>query len=193
MSERLNIYYKNRKFKGTSERSHVHQWGEWHETFQCIFTQGDDIFLQKRSMHVKDYKGMVDVTVGGHLLSTETVEDGVREIEEEMGLNVSFERLIFLCTIPEELTTPEMIDKEFINIYTLEILAEELKKIKHDAEVEALIKVNKKDFYNFCLNHSKSCSGYQISDEEEILFTRDDFLPYSSTYFECLGALLNRR
>ncbi|WP_419743976.1 NUDIX hydrolase [Macrococcoides bohemicum] len=193
MSEIINIFHSNYELKGTMERQEAHQNEEWHETFQCIFTYKDNLILQKRSITVADYKGKFDITVGGHLLSTETVEDGVREIEEEMGLNVTFERLNFLCTIPEELTTPEMIDKEFINIYTLEILAEELKKIKHDAEVEALIKVHKKDFYNFCLNHSKSCSGYEISDDEEILFTREEFLPYSSTYFECLGALLNKR
>lgn len=70
MSELLNIYYKNRKLKGVDSRHKVHQQGEWHETFQCIFTQDDNIFLQKRSSNVKDYKGMIDVTVGGHLFQS---------------------------------------------------------------------------------------------------------------------------
>lgn len=47
MSELLNVYYKNRKLKGVDSRQKVHQQGEWHETFQCIFIQGDNLFLQK--------------------------------------------------------------------------------------------------------------------------------------------------
>lgn len=60
---------------------------------------------------------MIDVTVGGHLLNNETVDNGTREIEEEMGLQVDFESLSFLCTLPEEMTSDDMIDREFINIY----------------------------------------------------------------------------
>ena len=192
MIEVINIYHDNYEFKGTMERREAHQNKEWHETFQCIFTQDEYIFLQKRSLVVRDYKGMLDVTVGGHLLSNETVEDGVREIEEEMGIKVTFDRLNFLCTIPEELITHSVVDKEFINVYTLEISEEERKKINHDTEVAQLIKVNKMDFYNLCLDYSKICVGYQISDDEEIIFTKADFLPYSRAYFSCLGVLLNK-
>ncbi|TDM02209.1 NUDIX hydrolase [Macrococcus carouselicus] len=174
------------------ERREAHQNEEWHETFQCIFINDEYIFLQKRSLVVRDYKGMLDVTVGGHLLSTEIVEDGVREIEEEMGIKVTFDRLNFLCTIPEELITLSIVDKEFINVYTLEISEEERKKINHDTEVDQLIKVNKMDFYNLCLDYSKICVGYQISNDEEFIFTKDDFLPYSRAYFACLGVLLNK-
>lgn len=38
---------------------------------------------------------MIDVTVGGHLLNNETVDNGTREIEEEMGLQIGFESLSF--------------------------------------------------------------------------------------------------
>ncbi|QNR06739.1 NUDIX domain-containing protein [Macrococcoides canis] len=193
MLELLNTYYKNKKFKSRTNRQQVHQNGEWHETFQCIFMQDNDIFLQKRSSHVKDYKGMLDVTVGGHLLSKETVEDGVREIEEEMGIKVSFERLEFLCTIPQEMTSDYIIDKEFIHIYTLEVSRQEVDHIHHDTEVDALLKVNKQDFYNFCVNNVMTCKGYHVFTNEIITFTKNDFLPYSNSYFMCIGALLHSK
>ncbi|WP_229713137.1 hypothetical protein [Macrococcus hajekii] len=41
----------------------------------------DSLLFQLRSQTVNDYKELLDVTVGGHLLSTETVEDGIREID----------------------------------------------------------------------------------------------------------------
>ena len=190
MSELLNVYYKNRKLKGVDSRQKIHQQGEWHETFQCIFTQGDNIFLQKRSSNVKDYKDMIDVTVGGHLLNNETVDNGTREIEEEMSLQIGFESLSFLCTLPEEMISGDMIDREFINIYTLEVSEEDLSSIQHDTEVENLLKINLKAFYNFCINNAENCKGYTVISDEEITFTKNDFLPYSNAYFMCIGALL---
>lgn len=56
MSELLNVYYKNRKLKGVDSRQKIHQQGEWHETFQCIFTQDDNIFLQKEVLMLKIIK-----------------------------------------------------------------------------------------------------------------------------------------
>lgn len=46
-----------------------------------------------------------------------------------MGLQVGFESLSFLCTLPEEMTSGDMIDREFINIYTLEVSEEDLNSI----------------------------------------------------------------
>lgn len=117
--------------------------------FKYIFTQSDNIFLQKRSSNVKDYKGMIDETVGGHLLNNETVDKGTREIEEEMGVQIGFESLSFLCTLPEGMTSGDMIDREFMNIHTLEVSEEDINSIQYDIEVDYLLKVNLKDVYNF--------------------------------------------
>lgn len=35
-----------------------------------------------------------------------------------MGIQVGFESLSFLCMLPEEMTSDDMIDREFINIYS---------------------------------------------------------------------------
>ncbi|TDM40316.1 hypothetical protein ETI08_09910 [Macrococcoides goetzii] len=110
-----------------------------------------------------------------------------------MGLQVGFESLSFLCTLPEEMTSGDMIDREFINIYTLEVSEEDVSSIQHDTEVEYLLKINLEDFYNFCINNAENCKGYKVISEEEITFTKSDFLPYSNAYFMCIGALLYYR
>lgn len=53
--------------------------------FKYIFTQSGNIFLQKRSSNVKDYKGMINVTVGGHLLNNETVDKGNVRLKRRWG------------------------------------------------------------------------------------------------------------
>lgn len=66
----------------------------------------------------------------------------------------------------------DMIDREFINIYTLEVSEEDVSSIQHDTEVENLLKINLKDFYNFCINNAENCKGYTVISDEEITFTK---------------------
>ncbi|MEK4700857.1 hypothetical protein MKX47_14755 [Solibacillus sp. FSL R7-0668] len=46
-----------------------------------------------RSKLKKDYPNQFDITAAGYLLATETVLDGVRELYEELGINIAFEEL----------------------------------------------------------------------------------------------------
>ncbi|CAM5275178.1 NUDIX hydrolase OS=Lysinibacillus sphaericus OX=1421 GN=LS41612_02185 PE=4 SV=1 [Lysinibacillus sphaericus] len=45
------------------------------------------IYFQIRSGQKKDYPGLLDITAAGHLLAVETVEAGIREVKEELGVN----------------------------------------------------------------------------------------------------------
>ncbi|WP_310793579.1 NUDIX hydrolase [Salipaludibacillus neizhouensis] len=95
--EKLKIFDDNRNQIGIASRSDVHRVGYWHEVFHCWFVcniQGTDyIYLQLRSNKKKDYPNLLDITAAGHLLADETVKDGVREIKEEIGIDVAFEEL----------------------------------------------------------------------------------------------------
>lgn len=187
MTEILNIYFKNKQYKGTMNRSDVHKYSEWHETFQCIFTTKEYILLQERSALLSDYPGLLDVTVGGHIQSNEDISDGIREIKEEMGLSIDFNRLEFLCTIPES------INDKFINIYTLELEESELNNIRfNDGEVNELYKIKKTDFFLFSTQSIVNVKGTGLFNKKNKFFSIDDFLPYSKTYFVCISSLLQR-
>lgn len=52
--------------------------------------------MQMRSAEKDLYPNYLDISCGGHLSAGETVQDGARELEEELGLKVDFEDLIFV-------------------------------------------------------------------------------------------------
>jgi len=120
-NERLSIFDDDRRPIGTATREDVHRLGHWHETFHCWFvgrqSGKDEIYIQLRSRMKKDYPDLLDITAAGHILSHETVLDGVREIEEELGIRVSPDELVPLGTIDYCVHRPSFIDKEIAHTF----------------------------------------------------------------------------
>ena len=52
------------------------------------------LVLQRRSEAKDTWPGLWDVSVGGHYAAGEGLEGGLREIEEELGLEVREEQLV---------------------------------------------------------------------------------------------------
>lgn len=61
----------------------------------------------------------LDVTVGGHLETGESALDGLREVEEELGLVVSAGELIPLGTRKARKRIPAGFDREFQEVFLL--------------------------------------------------------------------------
>lgn len=96
MSEELDIYDASLRLLGKMERGKVHRDAQWHRTFHCwiVDVNREQIFFQTRSLNSKTHPGKLDISAAGHLATGESVEDGVREIEEELGLKIDFAELI---------------------------------------------------------------------------------------------------
>ena len=88
-SELLRIFNINMKHIGEATRAEVHAKGLWHETFHCwLVSKIEDqyyLYFQLRSACKKDYASQFDITAAGHLLANERAEDGIRELQEELG------------------------------------------------------------------------------------------------------------
>ena len=98
MSELFDIYDEALNHIGVKRRDLVHRDGDWHQVFHCWVigreANGDGyLVLQKRRDHL-DYPDKIDISAAGHLAAGETVRDGLRELEEELGLQVEFADLI---------------------------------------------------------------------------------------------------
>ena len=99
MTEMLDIYDELNRYLGVKERASVHRDGDWHRVFHCWVVwrdaQGSDwLLLQRRGAHKPTFPLHLAVTVGGHYQAGESVEDGLREVREELGVYLPFAALI---------------------------------------------------------------------------------------------------
>lgn len=86
---------------GSVGRSEVHRDGLWHEVFHCLIvrtTLPARVVLQRRRLQARAFAGLLDLSVTGHLLAGESPVEGVRELREELGIDVSPDRLVALGT-----------------------------------------------------------------------------------------------
>jgi len=77
----------------TRPRALVHRDGDWHRSFHCWVVHGGSpsnplVLLQRRSPTKDTWAGLWDVSVAGHYSAGEGIEGGLREIREELGLDV---------------------------------------------------------------------------------------------------------
>ncbi len=75
-------------------RGLVHRDGDWHGALHIwVGGVGEDgepfVLFQRRSMTKDTWPGALDVAIGGHVRFGETLEETVREAEEEIGLRVT--------------------------------------------------------------------------------------------------------
>ncbi|MBH9965312.1 NUDIX hydrolase [[Bacillus] enclensis] len=121
--EKLAIFDEDYNRLGERTRTEVHALGYWHETFHCWMAHYNEsrsriyIYFQLRSESKKDYPGLLDITAAGHILSQESMEDGVREIHEELGVEIPYDQLIFAGIMKEELNGAGIVDRELANVY----------------------------------------------------------------------------
>lgn len=85
--EYIDIYDKNENYIGYCEKDKAHEYGYWHKVFGCLIynKKRNKVFFQlKNPNHNKiNEKPLLEITAGGHLISGETLKQGVREIKEE--------------------------------------------------------------------------------------------------------------
>ena len=191
MVEMIKVVDKERNVLGVKSRESVHLDGDWHETFQCWFIERVKnsyyIYLQLRSASKKDFSLMYDITAAGHLLVGESEEDGVREIQEELGIQLSIGQLTFLDAIPNSIKLLNFIDNEISLVYVYEVKAP-LKFNFVDEEVEGIVRMKLDDFEQLCNSEVNEVTVhcYEKGDflNECITITLDQIVPHEYNYFK---------
>lgn len=101
-------------------RGRVHQDGDWHRVVHVwIVRENGDVLLQRRSRAKATEPGKLDVTVGGHLLAGELGLDAVREVAEEIGLELRPGALTHLGTSQGEYEYPGWVNREVQDVYAV--------------------------------------------------------------------------
>jgi len=91
MSELIDIFDADLRHLGTEELVKAHIEGLWHKTFHFWLVSprnGGQVLYQWRSKEMKNFPDMLDVSAAGHILAGETVDQGIREAEEELGISL---------------------------------------------------------------------------------------------------------
>ena len=149
MSELFDIYDEALNHIGVKARDAVHRDGDWHQVFHCWVVgrdaNGDEfVILQKRALD-KDYPGKIDVSAAGHLEAGELVRDGVREIEEELGLRVEFEDLVPLGRRLGMTKVGDLVDCQICHVFLYEC-AQALEEYRYQQdEIDGLLKMRIED------------------------------------------------
>ncbi|MGF9821251.1 NUDIX hydrolase [Brevibacillus agri] len=119
--ELLDIFDDSGNPIGVKPRSEVHRLGYWHQTFHCwvyrVCSGQAELLFQKRHPQKDTCPNLLDITSAGHLLAGEQPCDGVRELQEELGLAVSWEELRQIGVIRDVKTVPGVIDKELCHVF----------------------------------------------------------------------------
>ncbi|QNF29938.1 NUDIX hydrolase [Metabacillus elymi] len=194
-NEILKIFDDDRNQIGIATREDVHRFGYWHEAFHCWFISKERdtyyLYLQLRSATKKDYPNLLDITAAGHLLANETVQDGVREVKEEVGIYISFHELIPLGIIDYCVTKEDFIDKELANVFLYKSEKSFDDFTLQEEEVAGIVKVEFNHFVELWSGERETIKirGFKINkDGNKILIDenvgRKKFVPHQTEFYK---------
>jgi isopentenyldiphosphate isomerase len=198
MAELFDVYDENLRHIGTKERSAVHRDGDWHKTFHAwvIFrVEGRDwVVLQKRSADKDTYPNLLDISAAGHYSAGETMQDGLRELHEELGLTeAKFEDLISLGQRKSVAKYDNVFDSQVSDVFFY-ICKKPLSEYRYQtSEIAGLIALPVKEGLQLFRGEIESvevpAAGYE---SDTITLSQEDFIPSGDNYMEKILLLAPR-
>ena len=187
MSEFFDIFDEALNHIGVKPREEVHRDGDWHQVFHCWVigreaSGGNYVILQQRALN-KDYPGKIDISAAGHLEAGESVKEGVREIEEELGLRVNYDDLVPLGMRIGIMKVGDMIDNQICHVFLYECdQALESYRFPTD-EIIGLLKLRIDDGIRLFAGEVESAKAVAVGlDAREIVLTIEDFISSMDNY-----------
>lgn len=164
-------------------RGEIHREGYWHRGLHLwVYTtdtaQQTFVIFQRRSMGKDTWPGALDVTVGGHFRAGETLEDTLREAEEEIGLRTSVDELVLLGKRFVEHHGDTYIDRELNEVFALRCDRPLHAYQQHPDEVDGLVTVELTAATALFTDRATSVTGLEVcrnGTERQITATMDEF------------------
>jgi len=193
MGEKLDIFDVNFNHIGVEDREVAHQNGLWHQTFHCwiVNPKNQTVIVQLRGANVKNYPNKLHISSAGHLSAGETVMDGVREVEEEIGLKLKEANLINLGTylnVKDQINDGKpYIDREFARTYFIKDETPLNQYIMQPEEIDGIYEIKIEDGLKLFSDEQKEISIKGISrltNSEEIINVKfEDFVNNGKNYY----------
>ncbi len=198
VDEILDIFDEHMHQIGTASRLIAHQTGAWHQTFHCWAlhrTQAADYLLLQRRHESKDtHPDKLDVSCGGHLEAGETPSDGVRELNEELGIEVDFISLFPVGVHRHAADFGDVKDCEFCHVFVLVRTGETLSGYTPaTGEVSGLYLIRVDEMEKLCLGEVEAAPivGFEVDTvgrrlDRSIEIGRNDLVWHGASYFHML-------
>ncbi|MEZ4521881.1 MAG: NUDIX domain-containing protein [Thermomicrobiales bacterium] len=145
--EQFDLYDASGNPLGRSKpRGEVHRDGDWHRSLHLWVWSGDrdraEVIFQRRSMTKDTWAGSLDVSVGGHFRSGETLDETLREAEEEIGLSVTAADVVRLGRRFNTWRAETFYDSEINEVYGLRSDQSLADFRQHPEEIDELVRIN---------------------------------------------------
>lgn len=182
----------------TRSRAEVHAEGLWHQVFHCMVIRPSarSIVLQQRSQAKAAFPGKLDLSVTGHLEAGESPEDGIREAEEELGVDFDPAAFVPVGTRLLADNNGEGRNRERVHLF---FLADDRPIEAYNPpadEVAGLIEIGISGFVSALADPGLAIEVVAVAagtDESTTqTFTRDDLVEGPSGYWAVLGVMAGR-
>ena len=181
MSEHyVDVFDENYQWKGVALKSEAHNQGLWHRVFSCLIVDSTtrSVFFQKKqplcySFERPDY---IDVSVGGHYIAGEKIEEGIREFKEETGIEIQYSDLINLGIRRSVFSIGDYKCFEYQHMHLYDLKGERPGFNGDMKEIKAFVEVNVDQAISLLLKDS-----YEI---DAIQYYKNEIAVYKMTYNE---------
>lgn len=148
--EYIDILDENGNWTGKKDtREIIHSNGLWHKTIHVWITNSNhELLLQKRAPFKKVHPNQWTTSVSGHLEAGDSSTMGaLREVQEEIGLSLTEEQLIYLFTVKEQtVPVPNYINNEIVDVYLVKLNLDPSTLILQEKEVSEAKFISLEDF-----------------------------------------------
>lgn len=202
--ENIDIFDANLQYIGIKERQKAHILGLWHKTFHLWLVsskQDGQILYQWRSKEMKNFPDMLDVSAAGHLTTGENLNDGIRETEEELGIQLTINDIHYLgyrVEVADQNNGQKNREYQGVHIAKTDL---ELSQFNPQIEeVSGLYWISIKEGIDLFLNKRSEVYGHGIKYDEKIQswvedkrkFTNQHFLPRIQQYYLTIHIMAER-
>ncbi|MGI9047777.1 MAG: NUDIX hydrolase [Rubrobacteraceae bacterium] len=167
-------------------KSEAHRRGLWHRCFHCWISgtdsEGRYLLVQRRAAVKDTWPGRLDVTAAGHLAAGETTLDGLRELDEELGLTPDPELLIPLGTRRIEQEIPDGRDCEFHEVFLLLDQTPPEEMSLQEEEVDSLVRIALENAEKLDVGETVPAREWKDGERVETRVSLADFVPNDDGY-----------
>jgi isopentenyldiphosphate isomerase len=168
--------------EGSKDQAHID--GTWHATIHVwILDDKNHLILQRRSLTKEHFPNYFDVSVGGHIRPG---EDGLREVQEELGVTVTLDELVSIGILTLETKIPSLWTRERPRVY-LWHSRRPLDSFKFtDGEVTQLAALDIRDLAPLLHDVTIPCDIFDGVGVTKGTLSYAQLSPFSTTYWNTL-------